>query len=165
MKKLLLLPLCLLLIVGTSCKGEKRPDGMPEIYPCSIKVLQGGAPLADADVSAVSTDPQVMRFPCGGITDQDGIVKLKTMGFDGAPAGACKVVVSKIEWKNRPTNYDEAQKFNSEGVKEEGFDLVDRKYGDVSTTPLSIEIQTSNPQPIEVDVGEAVHISREDLMR
>ena len=47
----------------------------------------------------------------------------------------------------------------------ESFDLVDRKYGDVSTTPLSIEIQTSNPQPIEVDVGEAVHISREDLMR
>ena len=50
-------------------------------------------------------------------------------------------------------------------IKEESFDLVDRKYGDVSTTPLSIEIQTSNPQPIEVDVGEAVHISREDLMR
>ncbi|MBQ9813272.1 MAG: hypothetical protein IJM54_08140 [Thermoguttaceae bacterium] len=166
MKKIVIATLCVLLAVAsTSCKKEKRPDGMPDIYPCSLKIVQDSAPLADAQVSIVSSDPQIMRFPCGGNTDANGIVELKTMGFKGAPAGSFKVVVSKIEATNRPSSYEEAQQLQEQGAKEESFDLVDRKYADASTTPLSIEVQKSNPAPIELDVGEAVRISREDLMR
>lgn len=165
MRKLLVLALCLLIVTTASCKQEKRPAGMPEIYPCSLKIVQDSAPLADAEVSVVSSDPQIVRFPCGGVSDQDGIVELKTMGFKGAPAGSFKVVVSKIEYLNQPKSYDEAQKFQSEGIKEESFDLVDRKFGDASTTDLQIEIQQSNSAPIEIDVGEAVRVSRADLMR
>ena len=158
--------LVLVTFVASSCKQEKRPDGMPELYPCSLKIIQDGKPLADAEVAVVSSDPQVARFPCGGVSNQEGVVELKTMAsFKGAPSGKFKVVVSKIEWINRATDYEEAQKNQAEGIKEESYDLVARVYADSSTTPLTIEIQQSNPNPIEIDVGEAVHISREDLMR
>ena len=164
-KAFLLVAICVALTFSTSCKREKRPDGMPDIYPCSIRVVQDGKPLADAEIAIVSSDPQIARFPCGGITDANGIAELKTMTFKGAPKGSFKVVVSKVEWINRPSCYEEAQKNQSEGIKEESYDLVDRKYGDSSTTPLKIEIQENALEPIEIDVGEAVRVSREDLMR
>lgn len=87
------------------------------------------------------------------------------MGFNGAPEGSFKVVISKIEALNQPTSYEEAQKFEEEGTEEESFDLVERQYGDSSSTPLLIEVQRSNPAPIELDVGSAVRISRADLMK
>lgn len=166
MKRILIATLCVVLVATlTSCKKESRPEGMPDLFPCSIKIIQDSAPLADAQVSIVSNDPQIARFPCGGNTNSEGIVQLKTMGFNGAPEGSFKVVVSKIEALNQPTSYEEAQKFEEEGTEEESFDLVERQYGDSSSTPLLIEVQRSNPAPIELDVGSAVRISRADLMK
>ena len=164
-KAFFLTAICLATLVAISCKNEKRPDGMPDIYPCSLKIIQDSQPLPDAQVRIASSDPQIARFPCGGTSDQSGVVELKTMGFKGAPRGTFKVVVSKIEWKNRPSNAEEARKYESEGIKEESYDLVDRKFADASTTPLEIEIQEGVSSPIEIDVGSAVHVSREDLMR
>ena len=166
MKKISLMAFCLFLAVAAvGCKSEKRPDGMPELYPRSLKIIQDSKPLDGAQVSIISSDPKIARFPCGGNSDANGLVELKTMGFDGAPLGAFKVVVSKIEAINRPSSYEEAQKFQNEGIKEEAYDLVERKFTDSATTPLTVEFKEADSTTIELDVGEAVRISREDLMR
>ncbi len=140
-----------------ACGGEKRPEGFPELYPCSVKVIQGGAPLPGATVSLVGEDPQLMRWACGGNADENGVVELSTYGFPGAPAGTFKVVVTKTERPGAPTNAEEAAKTSPEELEGlETFRLVDAIYGSHTTTPLTIEVKAGNNPEQTVDVGEAV---------
>ncbi len=158
--------ICAFASVSVSCKKEKRPEGMPDIYPVTLKIIQGGRPLEGAEVSLSSDDPILVKYPAGGISDKDGLARLKTLGFNGAPAGKFKATVAKYEVLNRPSNFEEAQKFQAEGLKEESFDLVAREYGAKATTPLTVEVQASkSAQTFDLDVGDPIRESREDLMR
>lgn len=148
-----------LAVVSTSCKKEARPEGLPELYPFSIKLVQGGAPLEGANVTLQSDDPALMRWPCGGNTDAEGIAKLNTFGFDGAPAGKFKVLVFKSETEGGAQNSEEAAQMMRDRAADtsQRFDLVDPKYKLDRTTPLSLEVVAGpdNPTP-EFDLGEAV---------
>lgn len=166
LRKLFCLTLaCALVLTSVSCKKEKRPEGMPEIYPVTLKIIQGGQPLEGAEVSMTSDDPILVKFPAGGVSDKDGLAQVLTYGFKGAPAGKFKVTVAKYEVLNRPSSYEEAQKMQSEGLQEESFDLVEPEYGAKATTSLTVEVQASkSAQTFDLDVGEPVRISRADMM-
>jgi len=154
---------CVVAIVATlflgACKGEKRPDGLPKLYPCSVKIIQGGAPLAGADVMLVAQDPNLMRRPTGGTTDESGVAKLNTYGFAGAPEGSFKVMVVKTETEGAVSAEDAVKNMESGTLSsEERFDLVDQQYRDQTTTPFTLEVKASGNETKEFDVGEAVRI-------
>ncbi len=154
---------CAIMIAATillgACNGEKRPDGLPKLFPCSVKIIQAGAPLAGADVMFVAQDPNLMRWPAGGTTDETGVAKINTYGFAGAPEGVFKVLVVKTETTGS-VSAEEAVKNMESGTiaNEERFDLVAQEYRDQTTTPLSIEVKASGSNTAEFDVGEAVRV-------
>ena len=154
-----LLLVIMVLTSFVSCKKEDRPEGLPDLYPISVKIIQDGAPLANANVTLLSSDPQLMRWPCGGCTDEQGVAKLNTYGFDGAPAGKFKVMVCKSETEGGAQTAEEAVQMMKDGVgsSEKTFDLIDPQYKNDSTTPLSLEVlaQSENPTA-EFDVGASV---------
>ena len=142
------------------CKKDSRPEGLPKLYPISVKIVQEGAPLADAHVAFISSDPQLMRWPCGGLTGADGIAKINTYGFDGAPEGKFLVTVSKYESEGGMSAEESAAAMQSDSGEipkgESIYNLVGMDYGNSSKTPLSVEVKAtdSNETP-EFDVGKA----------
>lgn len=148
----------LLLAVFFGCKQEQRPEGLPDLYPFSVRIVQDGTPLPDANVTLITDDSKLMRWPCGGNTDANGVAKLNTYGFDGAPAGKFRVTVSKSESTGGPQNSEEAVKLMQEGsaVETQVFDLVDPIYKNQDQTPLTVEV-SADPKggTAEFDVGAA----------
>jgi hypothetical protein len=148
----------------SGCGGEKLPPGIPKLYPATLAVIQDGSPLAGAEVSMLNTDPSV-SWSAGGITDQNGILKLRTMGrYIGAPAGKYKVAVQKIEMPaiplpDEPPNDPEQRKEYNRLLKEiedNTFYLVDQQF-ELDKTKLEVEITPTNLQ-LTVDVSPAVRV-------
>jgi hypothetical protein len=155
----LLLTLLVALVALTGCKKESRPEGLPDLYPCSVKVIQGGAPLEGANVTLITNDSALMRWPCGGMTNAEGVAILNTYGFDGAPAGQFQVTIAKTISEGGAATQEEAAQNMRDGVivKETTIDLVDPVYKNQRTTPLTLEVQASKTNPVaEFDVGEEV---------
>ncbi len=147
--------------------GEPRPDGMPTLYPASVTVVQDGKPLADASVTLIPTDTSLARWPMGGVTDAQGVAKLKTyMKFDGVPADSFKVTVNKsvTTGDEKPVHpgvgatpqqlseYDRAMKTGSFQVTK----VVAAKFRLPNTTPLSVDVSSAGPNDFSLDVGAAV---------
>lgn len=154
----LLIPV-LLLTVFVGCKKEQRPEGLPDLYPLTIKIIQDGKPLEGANVTLITDDSALQRWPCGGNTNAEGIAKLNTYGFDGAPAGQFRVTVSKIETTGAQDQEAsiQAMQQGASAPAEESFDLVDPIYKNLDKTPLTIEVAASKEGTTqEFDVGEAV---------
>ena len=150
------------LICLTGCTGEKRPPGMPPLYPVDIKVLQDGQPLEDANVSLRPLDKS-LSWGIGGTTDAQGTAQLWTHGqYRGAYAGTFKVVVAK-EIKEGEKEYIAALDRNdtqaANAIKVQMFSFVEDKFTLESQTPLEIEV-TSSSKTIEVDVSPAVKIEK-----
>jgi hypothetical protein len=145
-------------VANVGCGGEKRPEGFPEVAECSIKILQEGAPLEGAKVNLVAQDPALMRWGCGGVTNADGVVELRTNGYPGAPVGSFKVVVLKTETVGgAQTKEDYQRQMQGENLgPEETFDLVDRQYADQTQTPLTLEVKAGKNETQEFDVGAPI---------
>jgi len=144
------------------CGGEKLPPGMPKLYPATITVTQDGQPLAGAEVILLNTDPST-SWSAGGMTDQNGVIKLRTLGrYDGAPAGKYRVAVEKIERPNitlpeeMPTDPEERKEYNrlAKELADNTFYVVDPKFG-LDQTTLEVEITLTNLN-VSVDVSPVV---------
>ncbi|MDR1142095.1 MAG: carboxypeptidase-like regulatory domain-containing protein [Planctomycetaceae bacterium] len=142
--------LCLMvLMLFAGCSPKKKPDGLPKLYPLTIKITQdGNTPLANASVRLISTDQSgTTRWNVNGTTNTSGVTKLKTYGeYDGAPAGNYKVVVSKEE-----IVYDTSTPPQITGR----FQLVERKYSSIQETPLMVDVN-QDTEEITFDVGKSV---------
>lgn len=164
-RRLFLMSGCLL-VLTTGC-SDPRPEGLPELHPATITVMQDGAPLSGAAVTLVPQDPALTRWPAGGTTNDSGVVDLYTHStFPGAPAGTFKVTVSKTttEGDPKPTHpgpnatheqlsaYDRAMKTGTF----ETFQVVAAEHRMPSTTQLSIEVTAGGPNEFTLDVGSAV---------
>ena len=164
MQTRILLALTLVLCVLSGCQGEKRPDGLPELFPCVITIIQGGQPLEGADIRLVPEDRQ-LGWTSNGKTDASGKAKISThTGFAGAPAGTFKVLVSKMEMS--PSQVPEITKDASPAERAEyankisaekriRYTLVKREFDDVKATPHSITIAIGKNEAT-FDVGEAI---------
>lgn len=145
-------------VAAVGCGDKKRPEGFPETVERSIKILQNGAPLEGARVNLVAQDPALARWGCGGVTNEDGVVELRTNGYPGAPIGSFKVVVVKTETVGgAQTKEDYQRRMQGEDLGvEETFDLVDRQFADQTQTPLTIEINADSKEIREFDVGAPI---------
>ena len=115
------------------CAKENRPDGMPELFPVTITILQDGAPLEGARVGTFPTDTALARWGGGGITDASGRVTMYSYGSRGLIAGEHKVTVNKEDF-TRPPGMETAD-------RDEYEFFVDTKFWSTGTTPLTIDVQ------------------------
>lgn len=148
--------LALTMTVCVSCAGEKRPEGLPNLVPCTIHLVQENAPLADAELLLMAEDASIARWAVTGKTDANGNARIMTMGkFAGAPVGDFIVLVNKTElvYKNPP------REVNGDIDKGpfDAFSLVPREYENRDTSPLKVYI-SKNTKQIELDCGKKVRI-------
>ena len=143
------------IIAGTGCgSGPPKPAGLPELFPCKIKVIQDGVPLAGADVTLVPLAVTGTVWPVGGQTDASGIAVMRTYGEHiGAPADHYKVVVSKVEVETIvPAAMVDGE---YQPAQEKLYDLVVPALGFPPTTTLQIQV-VKGTVDYSVDVGGAV---------
>lgn len=151
----------------TGC-GEKRPEGMPPLTPCELTVTQENAPLAGATVSLIPADGMA-QWNVVSITDEKGVAKILTNGqYNGAPEGNYKIIIIKIEMeaqtgaavpKPGEPGYDEAVANLGNKPSAKRYFLIDKKFTNPASTPLSIEIKGSAPIKQNLDAGKAVRIA------
>jgi len=142
-------------LLCSACGGQKKPEGMPKLYPCKIKLTQGTAPLEGATVICMSDDPALARWTIGGISDSSGTVDIVTLGkYKGAPQGTFVVTVSKYEnvWNEGHSEEHDAP--------DQTFLMVDQKYETKETSPLSVTIEAKS-NSFEFDCGESTRAERE----
>ena len=150
-------------LLFAGCGGDKLPPGIPKLYPATLTVIQDGKPLAGAEIIMINVDPAI-NWSAGGVTDQNGVLKLRTQGrYNGAPAGRYKVAVEKTEIPDivrpeEPSNSEEMTEYNRiiREIRENTFHVVDQKFG-MEKTKLEVEISPSNLK-VTVDVSPAVHV-------
>ena len=132
------------LCVFSGCGGPKKPDGLPKLTPCRVKLTQGNAPLADATVRLVyQGEGDAGRWAVAGASDEKGVAKIKTHGqFDGAPSGNFQVVVTKEDSEN-------------DGKTVKTYSLVENQYTMQTTTTLTLEVGDS-PVDATFDLGAPV---------
>lgn len=133
--------------------GSPKPDGMPELHRITLKITQGGAPLADASVQLVPLDATASRWVSGGSTDESGDVQIKTLGeFSGAPAGKYKVTITKSISEGDAGDPNDPGATSTQKL----FHVVDLKFRAVDTTPAEIEVAAGSNSPDPIDVGASI---------
>lgn len=119
---------------------------------------QEGKPLVGAIVFLHPTDP-ASRWNSGGTTDEQGVVTPMTHArFPGVPLGEYKVTVSKSEQFQEVLPQVIPGGDGTEmtpGSPIQRFLLVEKEYGDITTTPLSIKIEKQKNK-MEFDLGKAI---------
>jgi len=162
---LLLLPgLLLALTFLSGCDQKAKPAGMPDLYPCSITITQGGGPLQGALVRLEPKQGGNIGWGVDGRTNARGVAQIATgIDFKGAPAGEYFVLVSKTEMapsKFSPTSPEdpaEAAKWYNDSINEKRaiYRLVKAEFDNTKTTTLSITI-AKGKNNATFDVGEPV---------
>lgn len=144
--------LALTTLVLLGCTGQKRPEGMPALVPCSIKVTQEGTSLADATVSITPIGGDA-KWTADGRTDSSGLAKMYTWSLhEGVVPGKFKVVVGKVETETLPPQSSDDP---TPSKTPDSFNLVEEQYGELGTTTLEIEVAKGTKE-YTVDVGKAV---------
>ncbi len=150
--------------------GPKKPDGLPELHPTTLTLTQDGAPLTDATV--ILNSQALGTWSCGGTSDADGVVVLRTHGqYDGAPLGKHKVLVVKTASQGGETpetppqgEFDitayrqaEAERMANQNSRDYGemINYVEERFGNALETPLEIEV-VDGKNRFELDCGPAI---------
>jgi len=151
--------------------GQKYPPGMAKPYPTIVIVKYGdGTPLGGAKVVFTPKDTAQVggKWSISATTDKTGKAELYTDGvYKGVPAGSYTVTVSKIDLIGdppppNPMNAEEKKAFDEymrSGKKQERVSVVADKYGDVKSTPLTVEIKKSKNE-VPLEIGDAVKIPK-----
>lgn len=139
-RKMLILSVTLLLVVSVTACKPNRPKGCPKLYPCTLKIIQGGEALEGATVKIFADDPELAKWPIVGRTDANGQVVLMTQTFLGAPLGSYTVTVSKIE--------------EPHVLPPISIEHVEEQFTDKATSPLKLEVVKKMLEPVQFDVGD-----------
>ncbi len=141
---------CLVLSFG--CRGGRaKPEGLPDLHPCTLTFTQEGAPLVGANIALRSSDPSY-QWSVGGRTDQQGMVSLVTNGYyDGAPLGTFKVTVRKI-----------VEQMEGEKVVKL-TDVIPRAFQTADTSTLELDIvKGAHTQTFDLGKPASVNMPIED---
>ena len=155
---LLLFIVSVALYVGCH-RGPARPADLPALHLVSITITQNGTPLPGAAVVLTAKTQQTYRT-ASGTTDDSGVVVPRTHGFDGVPAGAYTVSVSKTAIEGGTQQMDGNTPITVGGKI---YQYVEEDYLNASTSPLSVDV--SARMETTLDVGAAVHVFIADNVR
>lgn len=153
--------ICTLLFSGC---GERRPDGMPPLYPTKLTFIQAGKPLPGVRVTLFFEDENQKNWPISGISDSNGVAVLKTQAiYNGVPAGRYVVCVEKNELNyTQPVTPAEAEvlkerfKTNPPMVTE----FIPPQFAKRSESPLKLEVAPKGSTKQEFDLGEAYKLEK-----
>ena len=157
------LAITFVLCILSGCKQQKRPEGFPALFPCTVTVTQENKPLEGASVRLLPESGS-FEWIIAGTTDASGTAKIFTHAdFAGAPAGTFKVLISKNEMEPsklvqpKDKMSDEWKEWFAKWQEEKlaTFRYVKPEYDNVKTTPHSITITKGNNKGT-FDVGEAI---------
>lgn len=131
--------------------GQKLPEGLPKLKPCSITLVQEGKPLANATVDLLLEEGET-KWNISGMSNEQGKVIFMTHAlYRGAPEGKYKVIVTKRE----------------KGTKDAKgylpiYTIVEKKFTDPGSTPLKIEVKDNGGEE-NFDLGKPVKIQVDRL--
>lgn len=133
---------CLALLVG--CYSAS----ISGTVPVSGKVTYKGAPVVGAIITFV---PEGNGRTATATSVENGLFSLTTVDARGAMPGKYKVTVEKIEFGQGGTSSMEAA---STGSATEGQTkhLLPKKYSDVGSTPLAIEVLSGGKEDIDLAI-------------
>ena len=146
-----------LVVIGFCGCGQKLPDGMPRLHPCTITVTMNGKPLEKAKVTLFPEEggENQGRWGCAGFTNSSGSVTMKTDGrYQGIPAGKYVVTVYRVDIEEREyQGYFEEQQL----PPPKSTVIVDLKYDDPEQSPLVLEVgRTGNEKKFAFEVTAAL---------
>lgn len=148
-------------VTCVSCAKVQKPDGMPDLYPCTITLTQGGEPLEGASILCQSDDSKLIRWAITGLTDANGVAKIFTMGkFEGAPLGTYAVVVTKEETEGAESAPADIGDMTSGGPRGTVFSLVSLELTTKETTPLKMTVEAKGDNQFNFDCGEKIRVER-----
>lgn len=136
------------LLTSVGCSKKKKPDGLPELYPLTIKLTyDDGTPAQDVDIRLSNTDKSLtQRWATGGKTDAQGNAVIRTYGeYSGAPTGNYKVVVNKEE-----IVYDNGNPPQITGR----FNHIEKKFT-TTQTELTLDVKPDT-KSAELKIGKQV---------
>ena len=141
----------MLLLMAVGCaKKSKKPDGLPDLHPLSVKlVYDDGTPVEEASIQLSNTDKSLtQRWVSGGKTDNQGNAIIRTHGeFPGAPTGNFKVIVNKEEVITDDSSYPPRITAR--------YNHVEKQYTTVQNTPLIVDVKPDT-KSVELKVGKKV---------
>lgn len=144
--------LCLFLLMINIFFGcyQQLPHGIPKLYKTKITIVQDGKPLQGVSIIAINEDFGSSPWTAGGITNQAGIIELKTQGkYNGLPLGRYSITATKVETpadlvlpKNVNTDQEirEYDRILNE-IQKNSFEVIDKKFRTQETTPLKIQVK------------------------
>jgi len=163
-KSIFVFGVCTFFVVGC---GQKRPDGIPKLYPATVTVKNGASPIADASVFLVHQGGTSGSWAANGVTNTNGsaIINTSQGGWKskGAPEGEYKIFITK-----RPDvvedpipeeimdDSDARQRFSAEQARklENAPKIIPEKLTNPAQSPLTITVGTSGTAELMVDVSE-----------
>ncbi|MDO5554579.1 MAG: hypothetical protein Q4G68_12550 [Planctomycetia bacterium] len=138
MRTMILSLLSVSILWASGCdRGPQPPADMPKLTPCSVTVVTDDGPLADALIALypASGEPGY-DWLIQGQTDETGKAIIRTQDrFVGCPAGDFRVMVTKT--------VSETSDATSAKLKVKCYSLVDTKFSDRATTPLTLTVGDS----------------------
>lgn len=138
----LLSSLCLV----TACKKSDYPEGFPKIHPIQLKVVENGSPVEGVRVTVQYTDRTLAKWGTSAFSNAEGVVKLMTRGFEGAPEGNG---VFLLEKRDPPVKQDE----NGNYVAGNTENQLDDRFSDPDETPFQASIPKKQAGTIVIDLG------------
>ena len=138
----LLSSLCLV----AACKKSDYPEGFPKIHPIQLKVVEDGAPVEGVQVVVKYNDRDLAKWRTSAFSNADGVVKLMTRGFEGAPEGEGVFLLEKR---------DPAMIQGADGryMLGDNKNHLDDRFSDPDETPFKASIPKKQKGEIVIDLG------------
>ncbi|MDR2117660.1 MAG: hypothetical protein LBP87_14885 [Planctomycetaceae bacterium] len=131
---ILIVPFIFVLLFLAGCGGNNRPENLPALQPCTVKVMMAGVPVEDA---IVSFSPEAGQWFGNAITNSAGTAKILTQGkFVGVPQGTYKVLINKSISSN-PNWVPQSEGESAPPT----IHHINLKFSDTVKTPLSCEVK------------------------
>ena len=137
------------------CNGASLPEGARPTYPTTVTVTYNGAPVEGATVTFV--DSGTPPAPSYGLTDAQGVAKMKTSYADGAVAGEHKVSITKQETLGGAPSVDQdSPEYDPYAADAPTTikDLLPAKYGSIVTSGLTAPVTESGPNEFKFELTD-----------
>ena len=154
------------LVLLSGCnKGQPKPPGTPDFFPCNVMVTNGGTPIQSARV--LFTYAEHPKVTSSGYTNASGVAAMQSVFENyvgsGAPMGKCKVVVlKKPEVVDTKTEEEKAKMSSREttayaaqmakALKDAAHEVPESLH-DASTSTIEFDVQ-SKGNDFVIDVSQ-----------
>ena len=142
----------MLLAVLAGCEGGGAPPGARPTVPVNVTVTYKGAPVEGATVTFIESGES--PTPSYGLTDAQGVAKLKTSYADGAVIGAHQVTITKTQTEGRPMADQDSPDYNPDPPPAVVKHLIPQKFGAKATSGLTADVKESGPNEFKFDLTD-----------